>query len=449
MPNPLRFLPPTSRLSPLLALLLSSLPAWGAEVREAAPSNFHFSGFATLSGTYNDNDEAGAVTSFAQQRPAKQGFSANLDSVLGGQVDWWMTSGTSVTLQGVARIGDDMEPALRMGYLRQQLVNNLAVRLGRIRSPVYFDSDVTEIGYAYLMARPALPLYGLLNSFSWIDGGDLQWRHPLGKTVMLVQAYGGQVDYEVQVPGTSGTTDGTLEDIVGLAVSAIMPKVTLRASHTYVGSSILRSSDLSQLNTGLTQLSGSLRLTALNPMLPPGSGLVLNRQADQIQALTDPYDGGATYTSLGFDAYLGAWRLMGEWVQVDPESEILGLHEGFQLTTGYSIGEWTPYVSFARFDRQTAHLNTQALSSTGIDPTLDAGLARAKSELDRLAKLSDASIESISVGVRWDFRKNMDLKIQYDHFSTPSSSTPGILSVETIPFRNDVNLITVGLDVVF
>jgi hypothetical protein len=439
---------PSGKLWLLLAFL-PSLPVWGDEIKEADFPALHFSGFATFATTYNDNDQAGVVTSFAQRQAAEKGLSLNLDSVLGGQIDWWITPVTSVTFQGVARAGDAMEPVLRMGYLRQQLGNDLAARLGRIRTPVYFDSDVTEIGYAYLMARPALSLYGLLNSFSWIDGGDLQWRHPFGNTVMLVQGYGGRVDYEVQVPGTSGTTDGTFEDIVGLAVSAITPKVTFRASYTQVGSSILRSAELDQLNTGLTQLSGALRLAASSPMLPPGSALGLSQQASHIDDLIDPYDGGATYASIGFDAYLGAWRLMGEWVQVDPDSEMLGLHAGFQLTAGYSLGQWTPYVSFARFDRKTSHLNTQALSSTGIDSTLDAGLAQAKAELDLLAQSADASTDSISLGVRWDFRKNMDLKVQYDHFRTPSSSTPGILSVETLPFRNEVNLFTVGIDVIF
>ncbi|SDX43361.1 hypothetical protein SAMN05421644_10394 [Allochromatium warmingii] len=437
----------------LLAGLLPAFSSWGAETAPQQPTfpALYFSGFATFAGTYNDNDAAGVVTSFAQKRPANKGFSTKLDSVLGGQIDWWLTPTTSVTLQGVARVGNEMEPELRLGYLRQQLGDALSVRLGRIRTPVYFDSDVTEIGYAYLLARPALPIYGLLNSFSWLDGGDVQWRHPFGNTVMLVQGYGGRVDYAVYAPGTTPKTitNGEFTDVVGLAVSAILPRVTFRLSYTEVGDMHLNSPELNVLNAGLTQLAGGVRLLAHNPLLPLPNALGLQQQAAQIEDLINPYDGAAIYTSLGFDAYLGAWRLMGEWVMVDPKSAMLARHDGFQLTAGRSFGQWTPYVSYAQFERKTANLNTQALTATGLHPLLDAGLAQAQAELDRLAHASDASTESLSVGVRWDFRHNMALKVQYDHFRTPDASTRGILAVETVPFRNEVNVLTVGLDVVF
>lgn len=431
-------------------LLLVCLPGGAQDRPNTFPSPLHFSGFATFAATYNDSDQAGAIASFGQKKPAKKGWSPYLDSVIGGQIDWWITPQTSLAIQGVARPGDDMEPQLRMGYVRQQLGNNLAVRLGRIRSPMYFDSDVTEIGYAYLMMHQPLPLYVLLNTFSWIDGGDLQWRHSLGNTVLLMQGYGGQVNYEVRLPGTEQAADGALEGLVGLAVSAITPKVTYRFSHTYARRSSMRSSELSQLNAGLGQLSGGVRQLAMNPLLPASYRQALGQQAGGIDALMDPYDGtNLTYTSIGFDAYLDRWRLMGEWVRVDPDSDLLGLHQGFQLTAGYSLGEWTPYVSFARFRRQSEHLDTRALSPTGLNPTLDAGLAYAQAELDSLARYADDSSQTISLGVRWDFHEKMDLKVQYDHFTTLNQWTPGSLSAETLPFDNRVNLITVGIDVIF
>jgi hypothetical protein len=424
--------------------------AWADDAPSGYPSSLRFSGFATYALTHNDSDEAGAIASFGQKRPAGEGWSPNLDSVIGGQIDWSIAPQTSLTIQGVARPGDDMEPELRMGFLRQQLGNNLALRLGRIRSPMYFDSDVSEIGYAYLMAHQPLPLYVLLNTFSWIDGGDLQWRHSLGNTVLLMQGYGGEVNYQVRVPGTSEFADNALQGLVGLAVSAITPNVTYRASHTYARRLRMNSAELDRLNDGLGQLSGGVRQLAMNPLLPTASRLALNQQAGQIDALMDPYDGeNLTYTSLGFDAYLGQWRLMGEWVRVNPDSEILGVHQGYQLTAGYSIGKWTPYLSFARFRRQSRHLDTSALSVTGLEPGLDAGLVQAKAELDSLGKFVDDSSQTISLGVRWDFRENMDLKLQYDHFTTPNQWTPGSLSVRSLPFDNRVNLVTVAIDVIF
>jgi hypothetical protein len=440
------------RRSCLTVWLISflSLPVLAEESLSTSSSSLHFSGFATFAGTYNNNDEAGASASFGQKHVAGQGLSTYLDSVIGGQIDWRIRPGTSVTFQGVASPSSDMEPILRMGYFRQQFDNNLALRLGRIRSPVYFDSDVVEIGYAYLMMRPALPIYTLLNTFSWIDGVDVQWRFPLNNMVFLAQGYGGQVDYDVGIPGTSRMTNGSLEGLIGIAMSLITPNIMYRASHSYANRSTMRSDELRQLNAGLTQLSTTLNTLAMNPLLPAEITRGLNQQALGIDALKNPYNGDdLTYTSIGFDAYLGHWRLMGEWVRVNPDSEILGVHQGFQVSVGYNIGQWTPYASFAHFRRQSALLDTQALSPTGLDPVLDAGLSQAKTELDNLARYSDDTSQSISLGMRWDFRKNMDLKVQYDHIRTPNQWTPGALSTASLPFDNTVNLVTVGIDVIF
>lgn len=106
--------------------------------------------------TYHNNDQIGAVTSFAQKKPANDGISTNLDSVLGLQLDWQLLQNTAATIQGLARKGDSMQPELRMGYLRQQLWNNVSIRIGRIRSPFFFDSDVAEIGYASMTVMQTL-----------------------------------------------------------------------------------------------------------------------------------------------------------------------------------------------------------------------------------------------------------------------------------------------------
>src|SRR5574343_868306 len=147
------FLTPQHRHALALALLLAGAMA-GARADEtadgAAVAPLRLSGFGTLGLTHNDSSDAGAIFSSAQKRPAGEGWSANLDSVLGLQLEWQAGENTAFVLQGVARAGDDLSPALRMFYLRQQISNDFAVRAGRIRSPLYFDSDVVEIGYAYL-----------------------------------------------------------------------------------------------------------------------------------------------------------------------------------------------------------------------------------------------------------------------------------------------------------
>lgn len=446
------------RQSLALALLLASALASAlAPARaddnadDASTPAWRISGFGTLGLTHNDNRDAGAIFSSAQKRPAQHGVSANLDSVLGLQLEWQAGESTGFVLQGVARAGDDLAPQLRMAYLRQQLNNDLALRAGRIRSPLFFDSDVVEIGYAYLMARPALPVYGTINSVAALDGADLQWRHNLGDTALLLQTYYGQSDYRHRFYNLDPVqaADASLRNIRGVALSATLPNLILRASHSVVGSYTMRSAQVEQINGATAQLAGALQGAAANPYLPAALAAGLQARAQGIRALNNPFDNRPIYTSLGFDANAGDWRLLGELTRLDSRSAMVGKYHGYQFTLARSFDELTPYVSLARQHRVSAALDTSALAPSGLDPMLDGALAQLKGGLDQAARYADLSTRSLSAGVRYDFRGNMALKLQYDHLKTPNASTPGYFAVSHLPIRPTVNLFTVSLDFVF
>ncbi|HEX5392439.1 MAG TPA: hypothetical protein VFW68_04120 [Rhodocyclaceae bacterium] len=433
----------------LLPLLALAMGAWADDDVPASP--LRFSGFATLGMTHNDNAQVGAIYSSAQRHPANKGWSPNLDTVVGLQADWQIQDGTSVTVQGVARAGNDGDPELRMAYVRQQLTNETALRVGRIRSPLFFDSDVSEIGYAYMMVRPPMVLYGTMNSVAGLDGGDLQWRHSFGDVAVMLQGYYGNYGYKHRFYNLSpvAEADAQLDNIRGLAITASLPKVTMRVSRTWVDRYSMRSAQVSQVNSGLGQVSSGLLLAAQNPFLPPAMAAGLTNEANQIAGLKNPFDNKPIYTSVGFDSTLDNWRLLGEWTQLDSQSRMVGKYEGFHLTTGYSLGDFTPYVSVARYERKSKALDTSAFVATGMDPTLDAAIAQMKAGLDQSAQYANLSTRSISYGVRWDLRDNMALKVQYDRMTTPNAMVPGYFAVKSLPIDNKVNLLTVALDMVF
>lgn len=435
----------------LLLSMLTMSAAFAGDEADSAPSPVKFSGFATLGLTSSDNSEAGVVFSSAQKYPVTQGTSANLDTVAGLQMDWQLMPSTSVVLQGVARAGEDFDPKLRMGYVRQQLDANTAVRLGRIRSPLFYDSDVAEIGYAYLLARAPIPVYVTPNNVTHLDGVDIQWRHSLGYTALLVQGYYGSNSYKHRLYDSTPAqdTDVDLHDIAGVAVSASLPNLTLRAAYTTTSSYNMRSSQISQLNAGLAQVAGGLNLMASNPFLPAVVAQGLSAEAQAVTGYTNPFDAKPTYTSIGFDSNIDAWRLMGEWAVLDTNSNLTGKYEGYHLSVGYSVGNFTPYVSLARERRISPTLNTSAFAPTQMDPTLDGAIAQMKGALDQAAQIADLSMSSASVGVRWDVRENMAFKAQYDRLETPNGYSPGYLTVTRLPFNNKVNLFTVTLDIAF
>ncbi|WP_349744427.1 hypothetical protein [Roseateles cavernae] len=418
---------------------------------ETGVEPLRFSGFATLGLTHNDNATAGAITSFSQTRPARRGWSATMDSVLGLQLEWQPLAGTSVLLQGVARAGEDMQPRLRIAALRQQLGQGLSLRLGRLRSPLYFDSDIAEIGYANLTARPAPPIYGLVNSVASLDGGDLQWRVNLGDASLLAQIYGGGNDYQHRFNNLSPVqmADARLRGLRGFSFSANLPDLTLRLSRTEIDRYTLRSPQVAEINGGLTQLSTALKQLASNPQLPAPMAAALQTKAAALAGLSNPFDNRPIYTSLGLDGNWQRWRLLAELTRMNPRNDLVGRYRGYSLTLARSIGDFTPYLSLVQQKRYGPVLDTQALAPLGLDPQLDAGLKQLRAGLDQAQQFADISTRSLSLGLRWDWRENTALKTQLDLVRTPNSYTPGALAVRTLPFDNKLQLFSVTLDLVF
>lgn len=433
----------------VIALLLAgaSVPVQAAPDAEAAP--LRLSGFATLALTHNESADAGAITSFSQTRPAGRGWSPNLDSVVGLQLDWQPLKGSSVMLQGVARAGEDLKPKLRAAYLRQQLGDYLAARVGRFRSPLFYDSDIAEIGYANLMARPALPLYGMVNSVANLDGADLQWQFNLGETSLRAQLFTGGYDYQHRFYNLQPvqSADARLRGAVGFALNLQTSDAMVRFSRTVIDRFEMRSTQVEQFNGALSQLG--LTLQGLASQVPGPVAAGLQARAQSLDGLRNPFDSRPIYTSLGADLNWRRWRLMGELADMNSRNTLVGRYRGYSLTLARNFDELTPYVNVASLRRHGGDLDTSALAPTGMDPRLDGGMAQLAAGYAQAQRFSNLAMRSASLGLRWDCRDHLALKLQVDRLSKPDSMTPGSLAVSQLPAGRHVQLLSVSLDLAF
>ena len=441
------------RSATLFVLVTSVTSTLCAQTPDSNADGFglRWSGFATLGLTHHSNENAGVIAAFSQKFPANKGVSGRLDTVGGLQADLRFSEDTSATVQAVARAGDDFKPQLRMAYVRQNVGADIAVRIGRFRSPLFADSDVTEIGFAYLSMRPPLPIYGVAASLPHIDGADLQWRHSFGQTGVQVQAYAGSRKGKHVFPNTMppDEADFAVSGIRGLAVSVGLPNVTLRSSYTSFAQTTMRSPLLTQLNNGLAQVSGGLGAIAANPFLPGPMKAALGAQAKAVEGYINPYDSRPVYMSFGFDANINRWRVIGELTTLDSRSPTVGRYAGGQFTLGYAWGTVTPYITVSRNSRRSAPLDTSALTPTGLNPILDGSIAQLKAAFDQAAQFADLSSNTKTLGLRWDVKENLAVKFQFDQIRTPSKNNPGVLAVRQLPFDNRVNLFGASLNYIF
>ena len=194
---------------------------------------------------------------------------------------------------------------------------------------------------------------------------------------------------------------------------------------------------------------GGLGAIAANPFLLGVLSASLAAQAKEVQSYIDPYDSRPIYMSLGFDANVDRWRVIGELTTLDSRSQTVGRYAGGQFTLGYAWGTVTPYVTVSRNSRRSGSLDTRGLSPTGLNPLLDGSIAQLKGAFDQAAQFADLSSRANTVGVRWDVKENLAVKLQFDQIRTPSRNSPGVLAVRQLPFDNKVNLFGASLNYIY
>jgi len=419
----------------LSAFLLLAAPS--ARAFDVPDEFASFQGFATLGLARGSSAEVGVVSNLAQKNPVFDQWSPNLDSLIGGQATFRFSASDALIAQAVARAGDDWAPRLTLGFWRHQFEDGPTVRVGRITSPLFRDSDVINVGYANLAVRPPLPIYMKVNAMPSFDGIDATWRWTLPSAELGLQAYYGGIGYENRVhPDDARDIKIRGRQMRGLALSLRNGDFSARLAHTVIPHFSFQSPDLDALNAGLTQMSGTLR-----------SAFFRSAQADALGDFFDPLDARSVYTSLGFEWSPDAWRVIGEWTHFESRSKITPSGAAWQLTVGRSFGRWTPYVTASHQSSRPQPMDATAFAPTG-SAAFDAGLTAMQGQIAYLRQTADVTMRSEGLGVRIDVADNLALKLQYErlHARYSAAVAPGLAGRVDPPAGN---LFSVVLDMTF
>jgi hypothetical protein len=128
------------------------------------------------------------------------------------------------------------------------------------------------------------------------------------------------------------------------------------------------------------------------------------------------------FYNAGVDYDPGNWFIQGEWSHAKIGDLTPG-YDSWYAIAGYRIQKFTPY---AMYSIQHSLGNTTILDNT------------------------DRGQKDYSVGVRWDFRKNMDLKFQYDRVVLPANSAGYFINPQQgFALGSSANVVSAVLDFVF
>lgn len=149
------------------------------------------------------------------------------------------------------------------------------------------------------------------------------------------------------------------------------------------------------------------------------------RHTSTLDLLTGTTEPVTTYSDLSLGASYdpGKWFVMSEWLQHESTAKRDAMYVG----AGYRIGKFTPYATYSQ-DSQSSPISGASVTRVSVN-----------------------SQRTASLGSRWDFMKNADLKLQYDQVRLSANSNGDLANVPAgvILYGTQFHVFSVVVDFVF
>ena len=407
----------------LLILVATAVQAHGADVDEdRADPAFMLQGFGTLGLVHSSEDRADFVSGIFKPNGAgySRAWSADVDSRLGVQATAQLAPGLSAVLQVVAkqRYDNTYGPDVEWANIKYDITPDFNIRFGRTVLPVFMFADTANVGYSYPWVRPPLEVYRVLPVTNQ-DGIDATYRLHAGDWTNAMRVVWGWK--HIPLPHNARSVQAT--NGWAFIDTAEYGALTLRASYFRVRLTA----------KGLNTLFDAYRLFG-----PQGNAI-----ADEY----DPRDRLFDTRALGVSYDPGDWFVTTEWGTGNMRSA-LGSNTAWYVSGGFRHGEFTPYLTYSRI-RADMPTSDPGIDVTTLPPPL-AGLAGGLNAVLNKQLGSNPTQYTISAGMRWDFRKNVDFKMQLDH-TRLGGGTFGLLTNVQPDFQRDssFNVFSLAFDFVF
>ncbi|MEO5751475.1 MAG: hypothetical protein ABIQ50_11200 [Usitatibacter sp.] len=338
--------------------------------------------FGTLGLAHNSTDQAEFVRDFLQPEGVGNAWSGNVDSRLGVQVNARPTQAIEAVIQATSsyNYAGSYRPELTWAFVSYSPSADFKARIGRLGWDVYMISDTRNVGYSYLWVRPPVDYFGPLQ-ISHIDGADVVVKHELGGGLISGKVYMGWANQRVPTP---------LGDDIDLAGS--------RVSGVNLG---FRKGDW-QLHAGYTAARIKKEVPGVGPLLAAlhGTGF-----PGALQLADDVAFAGKSIhlASIGAVFDRGPWQSQLMFSRNRSTSLVWPTKTSGYFLLGYRTGQWTPFLSLSRTRSRTVQRATGLPTPNPLDDAVAVTLASSQSRQ-----------HTTSLGVRYDFMRNLDLKLQVD-----------------------------------
>ena len=374
--------------------------------------NFHINGFGTLGLTYQNNDTIIYTSSWRCDKGTQGDLSLANDTKFGLQFDWQANEKIDFTLQGSI---DAQGANLDWANFKYRFNDTHSFKIGQMRFPTAMYSDILKISYSYNWVRLPSDLYGILPLTSY-RGGEYNYQGSYKESEYHFKLYGGSAEDTMIGSQDIGDYTISLKHIYGANFSVTLEHLLLRIGYTHTDISIQNE----KINRYFDMAFASSTLSSEKKAL-------LHHY--------DPRNKATQYLSFGMKYTYDNFYLLGEYTWMNMNNIISDNYAGY-LSAGYHIDTWTPHLTFSKVTGKSNY--TQSVQDSQIDQALQ-----------EMSTRTLTSQETITLGLRYDWRENIALKIQYDHIKEGKKGRG--ISIHTVtPYEpTTIHLLSFSMDFIF
>lgn len=384
------------RLLPCLLCLLPFLPQTVRADEGISEQRFTLSGFGTLGAARSSSRYAEFVRDLSQPVGLKSGrWSGRNDSVLGLQANWQVNPDWEVVAQAVSRLHYDRshDPEIMWAFAKWEPDARFNLRFGRIGADFMMLADSRLVGYSYLPVRPPGDHFGPL-FFSHFDGVDGSLTFPLAGGIARGKLFYGKT--QEKTAGAPGIWDSSGSAVRGLVLDYQTGPWQFRANFAQIRfASEVNSYGMPELLRSAGSLLGSAQA------FRAAESLRTKNKTSRFMALGAVYDEGP----LQIQAMVN---------KIQHQSQVFEDSQAAYVLAAYRLGSVTPYLGVSRW-------KTRARSYVSGLPALP-DFADLEQGYQQYMAASRVDQKTYSLGVRWDFYRNLALKAQWDAIRGTSAS---------------------------
>ena len=317
-----------------LAICLASAPVFALEQGE-----YRLNYFGSVGITHLGGEDQGR--SYGVSGQTTDSWRGDQLSKFGAQLNYGLTDTLGVTLQATAKpLQDEWQANLEWAYLSWQANDQLMVRAGRLRSPVYMYSESLDVGFSYPWLRLPDEVYSQVQLTNY-EGADVVYTLPLSY---------GSVTFQVAAGQAKNRDYFAYDDLFSIDYGKLFGANVSLATNDY----------------------GTFRVGYVEADISTTIDGVVNAFGTPIyrQLLELKKDKGK-FTSIGYQYDNGTWLTANEWTTRVTENDNNASIDSFYLMGGRRFGDFLAHVTYAQLDENEGRQNSWTLGlNYNIAPTV-------------------------------------------------------------------------------